>query len=101
VTEDDLSPDDLDGARISVPEHVVHRAFDSETVLLNLETGAYHGLNPTAGQMLELLRDTGSASATAAAMAEKYGQPLDQVRRDVAELCRLLAARGLIELGAP
>lgn len=28
-----------------VPRHVVYRDFVNETVVLNLETGTYHGLN--------------------------------------------------------
>src|ERR671938_504612 len=39
-------------ARLRVPEHVVYRDFDDETVVLNLDSGQYHGLNPTAAAML-------------------------------------------------
>ena len=35
--------------KVRVPRHVVHRDFPAQTVILNLETGKYHGLNPTAG----------------------------------------------------
>ena len=38
-----------------VPAHAVYRAFPSETVVLNLNTGRYHGLNVTAGRMMEVL----------------------------------------------
>ena len=30
-----------------IPQHVVFRGFATETVVLNLETGKYHGLNPS------------------------------------------------------
>jgi hypothetical protein len=42
-------------SRPRVPEHVVYRTFVNETVVLNLETGAYHGLNPVGGRMLAAL----------------------------------------------
>jgi len=41
--------------RARVPNNVVYRTFAYETVVLNLNTGKYHGLNRTAGRMLESL----------------------------------------------
>lgn len=88
---------DLPRGRISVPEHVVHRSFDHETVLLNLETGQYHGLNETAGRMLAALEATGGdASRSAAQVAEEFGVPVELVEADLAELCERLRERGLI-----
>ena len=55
-----LSREDILSARPAVPDHVVYREFVNETVVLNLETGTYHGLNPSGGRMLEAL---GSAPA--------------------------------------
>lgn len=85
---------------VRLPEHVVYRTFDSETVVLNLETGKYHGLNPTAGRMLEVLADTPCVDDAAAVIASEYGVPLDRVRRDLERLCQGLAERGLVETGA-
>lgn len=86
------------GAKTTLPQHVVHRSFPSETVVLNLKTGKYHGLNPSAGAMLEALEETGSVGAAAAAVAARYGQPPEQIERDIEVLCRALAARDLIVL---
>jgi hypothetical protein len=96
---DDVPVDEvLMHARIRVPEHVVHRSFEAETVLLNLHTGTYHGLNPTGGRMLELLRETGSLLETAETIAREDNHPVDDVARDLAKLCRELAERDLIEI---
>jgi hypothetical protein len=84
-------------ARYRVPDHVVHRSFPAETVVLNLQTGKYHGLNPTAGRMLETLDRLGSVDEAAAVLAGEYGQPLDTVRADLAAFCSDLIERGLIE----
>jgi hypothetical protein len=100
VSEQGVNPDVLDRAMVRVPEHVVFRTFPSETVLLNLSTGNYHGLNATASRMLELLQETGSARTTAAKVADEYGQPVAQVMDDVAQLCADLLDRGLLELAA-
>ena len=89
---------DEQARRVVVPDHVVFRAFDAETVLLNLQSGQYHGLNPTGGRMLELLRETGSQQRTAEAIAAETGHPVEEVAADVGELCQQLGERGLIEL---
>ena len=88
----------LPAARIAVPQHVVYRSLPTETVVLNLQTGLYHGLNPTAGSMLEALERTTCVRDAAEAVAEEYAQPPAIVERDMRELCDALLARGLIEL---
>lgn len=85
---------------VRVPAHVVHRSFAAETVVLNLRTGRYHGLNPTAGRMLEALERQGSVRGAAASLADAYAQPRDRVERDLVALCRGLLERKLIELGS-
>ncbi len=100
TTPPDTLPDlaTLPTARIAVPEHVAYRSFSSETVVLNLQTGRYHGLNPTAGTMLETLERVACVRDAAAVVAEQYAQPPAIVERDMRALCDALLARGLIEL---
>lgn len=90
----------LDG-RYAIPEHVVHRRFAAETVVLNLQTGGYHGLNPVAGRMLELLERTGDAREVASKVASEFGAERDRVSADVASLCAELLERGLIHRVEP
>jgi hypothetical protein len=85
-------------SRVRVPKHVVYRSLPSETIVLNLQTGRYHGLNPTAGRMLEALERSPSVREAADAVAEEHSQPQEVVARDMRELCGALRARGLIEL---
>ncbi|MDQ3720246.1 MAG: PqqD family protein, partial [Actinomycetota bacterium] len=70
----------------------------AETVVLNLQTGKYHGLNPTAGRMLEVLESEESVGRAAAEIASEYGQPIDEVEQDLCALCADLVERGLIEV---
>lgn len=74
---------------------MVYRRLPTETVVFNLQTGKYHGLNATAGNMLETLEQ---ASCLRDAAAGEYGQPQAVVEQDMCELCEGLLARGLIEL---
>jgi Coenzyme PQQ synthesis protein D (PqqD) len=83
---------------ISVPRHVVYRRLPTETVVFNLQTGRYHGLNATAGTMLEALEQAGSVREAAAKVAAEYNQPQEIIERDMCDLCNGLLARDLIEL---
>ena len=85
-------------SKVHVPDHVVHRAFVRETVILNLETGKYHGLNRTAGRMLEVVEGAPTIQAAAVSLAEEFEQPQETIEADLCALCRELTDRNLIEL---
>jgi hypothetical protein len=87
---------------VAVPQHVVYRSFPSETVVLNLQTGKYHGLNATAGRMLQELERAASVADAIGALEQIYDQPREVLERDVCGLCRSLLQGGLIEVqGGP
>lgn len=89
---------DVLGATASVPQQVVYRSFAHETVVLNLKTGRYHSLNPTAGRMLAELATGVRVGEIAERLAEVYERPIVEIERDLTELCLDLLARNLIEL---
>jgi hypothetical protein len=93
-----LSREDILSARATVPDHVVYREFVNETVVLNLETGTYHGLNPSGGKMLETLGAAATVRDAAAALAAHYQRPLPTIEDDLYEFCLSLHDRGLVEL---
>jgi hypothetical protein len=88
----------LPTSRVRLPQHVVHRRLPSETVVFNLQTGKYHGLNATAGNMLQALERASCLRDAVVAVAGEYAQPQEVVERDMCSLCNGLLARGLIEL---
>jgi hypothetical protein len=91
------SDQQLLAGRVRVPEHVVYRDFAEETVILNLESGMYHGLNPTAAKMVTTLAASASVDAAIETLVTEFGQPREVIERDVLTLCRTLGERGLIE----
>jgi hypothetical protein len=86
------------GSRVEIPDNVVFRNFVAETVILNLNTGKYHGINPTGGFMLELLKTVGSVEQAAAKLADEYGLAPEDANRDLCDFCLELERRGLIVL---
>lgn len=93
-----LTDDQLLDVTLKMPEHVVHRSFVEETVVLNLKTGKYHGLNATAGQMLDLLGQGVTVRLAATQLAAEYDVAEEQVREDLLRLCRGLLERELMEV---
>jgi PqqD family protein of HPr-rel-A system len=92
------STNELLAARMRLPQHVLHRSFVAETVVLNLRTGKYHGLNPTAGRMLDALAQAPTAGVVVPELAREYGVDPAQVESDLIALCQGLLERGLIEM---
>lgn len=84
--------------RARIPEHVVHRDFSNECVVLNLETGRYHGLNATATRMFAALGQSDSISTAATVLAREFNISRDQIVRDLLDLCAALTDRGLLEI---
>ncbi len=84
-------------SRVRVPEHVVYRDFPEETVILNLESGMYHGLNGTAARMVTALESAPSVADAIDTLVDEFGQPREVIARDVLALCEALSERGLIE----
>jgi Coenzyme PQQ synthesis protein D (PqqD) len=92
-----MPPEVVDERRPRIPDHVVHRDFPEETVVLNLETGQYHGLNATASRMFAALVEGDSIAVAAAALEREFGVPRSRIERDLVDLCNALVARGLLQ----
>jgi hypothetical protein len=86
-------------SRAVVPEHVVQRAFDAETLMLNLGTGRYHGVDATGARTLELLSETGGdVRASIDRLASEHGLVADDITDDLLDFLAQLVDRRLLEL---
>jgi hypothetical protein len=88
-------------ARAVVPSHVVFRRLAQETVLLNVDTGRYHGIDPIGARFFEVMRERPTLSHAAELLAAEYRQPLEQIQNDLAAFCGQMEGYGLVELQAP
>jgi hypothetical protein len=96
-TEGETVPAMLDSS-VRIPPHVVSRAFATETVVLNLETGKYHGLNPSGARMLETATASPSIREAARELAGVYGRDDDEMQLDLIAFLTDLQERGLVEI---
>jgi hypothetical protein len=84
-------------ARLKIPDQVVTRQVGDETVLLNLQSGTYFGLDPVGSRFLELLQTEGALAAVIPRMLEEFDVTEMQLEADLLRLADEMLASGLLE----
>lgn len=87
--------------RYEVSASVVFRELDGETVLLNLDSGVYFGLDAVGTRVWTLLLEHGTTGPVCARMEQEYDVEPEALERDVHRLVRELHQKGLIVAAAP
>ena len=82
--------------RLSIPPQVMSRLVGDETVLLDLASGLYFGVDGVGQRIWEAVADGQSLGQAAAVIAAEY--EVDEVRaqQDVIEFAKDLVSRGLL-----
>ncbi len=83
--------------RYRIPDDVLHRVVQTDTVILNAATNAYVSLNGTAGRIWELFGAGHSAEQVGAVMVDEFDVDPDVVAADVVDALQSLLRRGLLE----
>jgi len=84
--------------RVMVPAYVLVRHLDGETVLLNLETEKYFGLDTTGTRMWELLTHMPSIEAAYGKLSEEFEVEPEVLRKHLSELMGQLVENGLLKV---
>jgi hypothetical protein len=82
--------------QLSIPEEVVSRKLGDETVLLNLTTGTYYGLDAVGTRLWELLGENPELGTAHRAMLEEYDVTSETLEADLVRICEEMLARGLL-----
>lgn len=86
-------------AKVQVSDDVVARQVGEETMLLDLGSGKYFGLNPVGGRFWQLLEDGQSAAQARDTLLDEFAVEQEQLDGDLADLIDQLAEAGLITVG--
>ena len=86
---------------VTVPEKVLFRDLAGETVLLELESGRYYGLNETGTRMWTLLVEHGRADIALQTLLAEYDVPAEDLEKEFLCFIETLAARNLLHHHAP
>ena len=75
---------------------VICRELSGETVLLNLESGVYYGLDTVGTRVWQLLTQGRTIAGVCDTMIEEYDVAPDVLRADVTRLVGELRERGIV-----
>ncbi|HLK05001.1 MAG TPA: PqqD family protein [Candidatus Acidoferrum sp.] len=84
--------------RVIVPQHVLVRFMDRESVLLNLETERYFGLDETGTRMWQVVTVAPSLEEAIRQLEEEYDAQPEILRTNLTELLGRLVENGLLSL---
>jgi hypothetical protein len=84
--------------RVCVPPDVLMSNLDGESVLLNLQTETYFGLDEVGTRMWDALTGAESIQAAFDALAGEYDVEPAELRRDLADLLDKLTDQGLLDV---
>jgi hypothetical protein len=82
--------------KVGIPQHVIARQVGEESVMLDLEKGAYFGLDPVGARVWQLLAEGMTLAQACDCLMEEYEVSREDIERDVIALAEHLAANGLI-----
>lgn len=85
-------------ARISVPDGVLVRELQGESVVLDLRTERYYGLDDTGTRMWNVLINSSTIQVAYDALLQEYDVQADRLRADLERLLEDLSRNGLLEL---
>ena len=83
-------------AKITIPPQVMSRLVGEETVLLDLESGIYFGLDGVGKRIWESLSDGKTLVETAAIIASEYDVDEARAETDLITFATELLERGLL-----
>ena len=89
---------DLFHKKITVPAGVLRRELSGESVLLNLQTESYFGLDEVGSEMWNALTGSPSIELAFEALASHYAVEPERLRLDLGAFIQKLVALGLLQI---
>ena len=88
----------LRNGRISIPDGVMVRQIEGESVLLNLNSESYFGLDDVGTRMWAALTDSESIETAYGTLLAEYEVEPEQLRTDLCGFIDKLSEAGLIDV---
>ena len=82
--------------RVKIPDGVLISDLQEESVILNLDSERYYGLDSIGTRMLSVLTSSDSIEAAYQTLAQEYDVDRQVLKKDLLELVDNLIAQGLL-----
>ena len=84
--------------RVTVPDHVIVRQLGDESVMLDMASGYYFGLDPVGARIWQLLLETSSLAEIVERLAQEYDVTPEQANSDLVRFVEELKAHGVLNV---
>ena len=89
---------ELDKLAVTIPQEVLFQDLGEETVLLNVATGKYHGLNGVGSRIWELIQDSKPMEMVLVTLLDEFEVSAVHLESDLSQFLGVLQSKGLIEI---
>ena len=84
--------------RVKIPDDVLISKLQEESVILNLDSERYYGLDDVGTRILSVLTTSESIEAAYETLVKEYDVDAQVLRQDLTELIENLSKQGLIKI---
>lgn len=84
--------------KVTVPTQIMARQVGEETVILDLASGTYFGLDPVGARIWQLMAEGRTLAGVCATMLAEYEVTREDIERDVLSLAEELREKQLISI---
>ena len=91
---------ELNKLAVTIPQEVLFQDLGAETVLLNVATGKYHGLNGVGSRIWELIQESNPMETVLATLLDEFEVSSETLENDLSQFLGVLQSKGLIEIHA-
>ena len=98
MTDINIQDIDFSQQRVIVPQDIMIRKVADESVILNLQSTQYFGLDDIGTDMWDTLTTSATIQAAFETLLDEYDVEPDQLENDLRDLISTLLEQGLLEL---
>ena len=84
--------------RVTIPSQVMARLVGDETVILDLASGTYYGLDPVGARIWQLMAEGKVLADVCEILLDEFDVSRETLERDVLHLTQELSAKGLVKI---
>lgn len=93
---------DLDfSSKVEISPDVLYQEVNGESVLLDLKSESYFGLDATGTRIWQLMQESQGLQGAYEVMLSEFDVDRDQLRQDISKLLGELSGAGLVSLESP
>ena len=83
---------------VTIPPQVIARLAGDETVILDLASGTYYGLDPVGARIWQLMAEGKALASVCETLVDEFDVSRETLELDVLRLTKELCAKGLVNI---